>query len=222
MKTFVLAVVLVAFMPTLSRALPPGTYIDDDADQTSRTVIHKDGTYTTTSRDRDTRILIRETKRRNDTLVMRSEFVLDQFGRERKGRVYDGQKTLLFTSEFIYNDKGKAQEERVYNAQGKLVRRLIYQYDRFGRSKPFCATYQNGRPIGDLVPMDDASAFSTTSTHAHSSDGDNGVDSGKIIRSRDGSTVRLDSGAVRYPGSGPATPEVKKPRRKFRIFKSRN
>jgi hypothetical protein len=156
MKTFVLAGVVIASLPLTSRALPPGAYADD-ADQISRTVIHKDGTYTTTARDRDSRKLIRETKRRNDTLVMRSEFSLDQFGRERKGRVYDGQKNLLFTSEFIYNNEGKAQEERVYNAQGKLVRRLMYQYDRFGKSKPFCATYQNGRPIGDLVPLDDAS-----------------------------------------------------------------
>ena len=219
MKTFVLAGVVIASLPLTSRALPPGAYADD-ADQISRTVIHKDGTYTTTARDRDSRKLIRETKRRNDTLVMRSEFSLDQFGRERKGRVYDGQKNPLFTSEFIYNNEGKAQEERVYNAQGKLVRRLMYQYDRFGKSKPFCATYQNGRPIGDLVPLDDASALSTTSNHAYSPGDKDGVDSGKIIRSRDGSTVRLNSGAVQYPGSKPAE-ETKKPKRRFRIFKSR-
>ena len=217
MKTFVLTGAIIALLPLISRALPPGTYADD-ADQISRTVIHKDGTYTTTSRDRDSRMLIRETKRRNDTLVMRSEFALDQLGRERKGRVYDGQKNLLFTSEFIYNSEGKAQEERVYNAQGKLVRRLMYQYDRFGKSKPFCATYQNGRPIGDLMPLDDASALSTTSNHAYSPGV--GVDAGKIIRSKDGSTVRLNSGAVEYPGLKPAG-ETKKPKRRFRIFKSR-
>jgi hypothetical protein len=220
MKTFVLSTAFIAILPLISRALPPGGYADD-ADQTSRTVIHKDGTYTTTARDRDSRSLIRETKRRNDTLVMRSEFVLDQFGRERKGRVYDGQKNLLFTSEFIYNREGKAQEERVYNAQGKLVRRLMYQYDRFGKSKPFCATYQNGRPIGDLVPLDDASALSTTSSHANSPGAQDSAASGEIIRSKDGSTVRLNSGAVQYPGSKPAAQESKKPKRRFRIFKSR-
>ena len=219
MKTFVLAGAIIALLPLISRALPPGGYADD-ADQTSRTVIHKDGTYTTTSRDRDTRMLVRETKRRNDTLVMRSEFSLDQFGRERKGRVYDGQKNLLFTSEFIYNSEGKAQEERVYNAQGKLVRRLMYQYDRFGKSKPFCATYQNGRPIGDLVPLDDASSLSTTSNHAYSPGTRDGGGAGKIIRSQDGSTVRLNSGPVQYPGLKPAE-QAKKPKRRFRIFKSR-
>ncbi len=219
MKTFVLAGAIIALLPLISRALPPGGYVDD-ADQISRTVIHKDGTYTTTSRDRDSRMLVRETKRRNDTLVMRSEFSLDQFGRERKGRVYDGQKNLLFTSEFIYNSEGKAQEERVYNAQGKLVRRLMYQYDRFGKSKPFCATYQNGRPIGDLVPLDDASALSTTSNHAYSPGAGDGGDAGKIIRSQDGSTVRLNSGALQYPGLKPAE-QAKKPKRRFRIFKSR-
>ena len=33
---------------------------------------------------------------------MRSEFALDEFGRERKGRVFDGQNNLLFISEFVY------------------------------------------------------------------------------------------------------------------------
>ena len=221
MKTFVLATAFIAILQLMAKPLPPKTY-DDDADQTSRTVIHKDGTYTTTSRDRHSRSLIRETKRRNDTLVMRSEFVLDQFGRESKGRVYDGQNNLLFTSEFIYNREGKAQEERVYNTQGKLVRRLIYQYDRFGKSKPFCATYQNGRPIGDLVPLDDASALSTTSNHAYSPSSANTAASGKMVRSPDGSTVRLNSGAVQYPGTKTGNQEAKKPKRRFRIFKSRN
>jgi hypothetical protein len=224
MKTFVLSAAFITTLPLMVKALPPGAY-DDDADQTSRTVIHKDGTYTTTARDRHSRSLIRETKRRNDTLVMRSEFVLDQFGRESKGRVYDGQNNLLFTSEFIYNSEGKAQEERVYNAQGKLVRRLMYQYDRFGKSKPFCATYQNGRPIGDLVPLDDATALSTTSNHAYSPEAANSAGNsdvaGKLVRSRDGSTVRLNSGAVQYPGSKTDGQEARKPKRRFRIFKSR-
>ncbi len=229
MKMIALTGALLCVAPVLSQARPGATgYAGDDADQTSRTVVHKDGTYTTTRRDSDTRTLVRETKQRNGTLVMRSEFALDEFGRERKGRVYDGQGTLLFISEFIYDGAGKAQEERVYNAQGRIVRRLIYQYDRFGKSKPFCATYSDGRPIGELVALDDPGEMSTTSTHAHAGG------SGSVVRSGDGSSVRLSGGAVHYPGTrGAAAPDrgarrpssaSEKPERKrrFRIFRRRS
>jgi hypothetical protein len=200
MKTTALAGALLTLTVALSPARPFGNdYAEDDADQISRTVVHKDGTYTTTQRDSDASTLVRETKHRNGTLVMRSEFAIDEFGRERKGRVYDGQNNLLFISEFVWDGRGKPQEERIYNSQGRLVRRLIYQHDRFGKSKPFCATYSDGRPIGELVELDDRADLSTTSSHAHSGG------SGAMVRSSDGSSVRLSGDAVQYSGIRGAT-----------------
>lgn len=200
MKTTALAGALLTLTVALSPARPfGGDYAEDDADHTSRTVVHKDGTYTTTQRDTDASTLVRETKHRNGTLVMRSEFAMDEFGRERKGRVYDGQNNLLFISEFVWDARGKPQEERIYNSQGRLVRRLIYQHDRFGQTKPFCATYTDGRPIGELVELDDRADLSTTSSHAHSGGG------GGMVRSSDGSSVRLRGDAVQYPGTRGAT-----------------
>jgi len=221
MKTTALVGVLLPLVMTLSPARPFGkSYAKDDADQTSRSVVHKDGTYTTVQRDQTTNTLVRETKHRNGTVVMRSEFALDAFGRESKGRVYDGQNNLMFISEFIYDSAGKRLEERVYNSQGRLVRRLIYQPNRFGRSKPFCATYVDGRPIGELVQLDDPGDLSTTSTHAHNTAA--AAAAGSIVRSKDGSSVRLSAGAVQYQGTRTSEP-AEKPRRKrlLRIFKRR-
>ena len=53
-------------------AIKPGAFSNDGADQVSRTVVHKDGTYTTTQKDQDTRTLVRQTKRKNNTLIMLS------------------------------------------------------------------------------------------------------------------------------------------------------
>ena len=122
MKKISVPAVLLTVILILSQAIRSEVYSYDGADQISRTVVHKDGTYTTTQRDRDTRILVRETKKRNNTLVMRSEFALDEKGRERKGRVYDGQNNLLFISEFVY-DNDELIEERVFDSKGKVVTR---------------------------------------------------------------------------------------------------
>ena len=195
MKTIALAGALVALLSAPASARFPGSAYPDDADQLSRTVVHKDGTYTTSNRDTSTRTLIRQTKRKNGTMVMRSEFVLDEFGRERKGRVFDGLGNLLFISEFIY-EGGELIEERVFDARGKIVRRLLYKTKvagAGGKMRPTVVTYQNGRPIGDLVAMDDPGVFSTTSSHAHS-----GESPGTVVHSADGSSVRLDGGSVRY------------------------
>ena len=69
-----------------------------------------------------------------------------------------------------------------------------------GRSRPALVSYQNGKPIGDLVALDDPSVFSTTSNHAHSSESNEGKPENKWVRSKDGSLVPLPSGAVQYPG----------------------
>ena len=47
-----------------AKAITPVGFSNDTADQVSRTVVHKDGTYTTTQKDKDTRTLVRETKKR--------------------------------------------------------------------------------------------------------------------------------------------------------------
>lgn len=222
MKTAALSAAFAAFLAPFCIAQhdPRFPKPDAEADQTSTTVVHKDDTYTTTQRDTDSRKLVRKTMRKNGTVVMRSEFVLDEFGRERRGEVYDGQGNLLFRSEFIYDAAGNVLEERVYDARNRPVRRLVYQADRLGRRKAFGITYQNGRPIGELMPVDDA-AFSTTSTHAHSGDVP-----GEVVRSADGSSVRLSGGAVPYPGTRTAEPAAerrettarKERKRRLRIF----
>ena len=62
MKTTALAGALLTLTVALSPARPFGDdYAEDDADQISRTVVHKDGTYTTTQRDSDASTLVRET-----------------------------------------------------------------------------------------------------------------------------------------------------------------
>ncbi len=178
------------------------------ADQTSTTVVHKDGTYSTVVRDASARTLVRETKRKGShgrpgTLIMRSQFTLDEFGRERRGQVFDASGRLLFVSDFIYAG-GKLAEERVYNARGELVRRLDYAnpvIGRGGRPMPRTTTYTRGHDIGQLVPLDDygdseTSPYSTTSSHAHSP--------GTIVRSADGSAARVSGDAVRYPGFDPS------------------
>ena len=229
MKTFLITSSFLTLMILSGMAIKPGAFSDDGADQVSRTVVHKDGTYTTTQKDQDTRILVRETKRKNNTLIMKSEFALDEFGRERKGRVYDGQNNLLFISEFVY-DRDDLIEERVFDAKGKMVRRLMYKVKVVskldGRSRPALVSYQNGKPIGDLVALDDPSVFSTTSNHAHSSESNEGKPENKWVRSKDGSVVPLPSGAVQYPRSNSdqsnkvrETKSDSKPKRRLRIFK---
>ncbi|MBV63239.1 MAG: hypothetical protein CMP45_01870 [Rickettsiales bacterium] len=228
MKIFVITTFFSALMIFFGMAIKPGAFSDDGADQISRTVVHKDGTYTTTQKDQDTRTLVRETKRKNNTLIMRSEFALDEFGRERKGRVYDGQNNLLFISEFVY-DGDELIEERVFDAKGKMVRRLMYKVKVVskldGRSRPALVSYQNGKPIGDLVALDDPTVFSTTSNHAHSSESSQGKLENKWVRSKDGSLVPLPSGAVQYPRSNSnksnqsqQTKSDSKPKKRFRIF----
>lgn len=229
MRTTALIGALVATVASLSPALAVRGGAAGETGQVSRTVVHKDDTYTTTRRDSNSATLIRETKRKNGTIVMRSEFVLDEFGNERKGRVFDGQGNLLFISEFVY-ERSELIEERVFNARGQIVRRLLYKLRKAGvdgRSmKPTVVTYQNGRPASDLMPMDDPGVFSTTGTHAHRS----GIDPGRMMRSSDGSSVRLSADAVRYPsaasrtssGSGSSSyrkPEPKPKRRGLRIFR---
>ena len=86
MKTFLTISSFLTLMILSGMAIKPGAFSNDGADQVSRTVVHKDGTYTTTQKDQDTRTLVRQTKRKNNTLIIRSEFALDEFGRERKGR----------------------------------------------------------------------------------------------------------------------------------------
>ena len=83
MKTLIASSLFVSLVLS-AKAINPVGFSNDTADQISRTVVHKDGTYTTTQKDKDTRTLVRETKKRNNTLIMRSEFALDEFGRERK------------------------------------------------------------------------------------------------------------------------------------------
>ena len=232
MKKISVPAVLFTVILILSQAIQSEVYAYDGADQVSRTVVHKDGTYTTTQRDRDTRTLVKETKKRNNTLIMRSEFALDEKGRERKGRVYDGQNNLLFISEFVY-DKDELIEERVFDAKGKVVRRLLYKVKIVskldGRSRPALVSYQNGKPIGDLVALDDPGVFSTTSHNAHSSKKSVEAGANRFIRSKDGKVVPLPQGAVQYPGTQPkpAQPgsdsgKTIKPKRKLRIFKPRS
>ena len=232
MKKISVPAVLLTVILILSQTIQSEVYSYDGADQISRTVIHKDGTYTTTQRDRDTRTLIKETKKRNNTLIMRSEFALDAKGRERKGRVYDGQNNLLFISEFVY-DNDELIEERVFDSKGKLVRRLLYKVKVVskldGRSRPALVSYQNGKPIGDLVALDDPGVFSTTSHHAHSSNKSAGNRANGFVRSKDGKLVPLSQGTVQYPEAHPkpvrpgsATEKTSKPKRKLRIFKRRS
>ena len=66
MKKISVPAVLLTVILILSQTIQSEVYSYDGADQISRTVIHKDGTYTTTQRDRDTRTLIKETKKRNN------------------------------------------------------------------------------------------------------------------------------------------------------------
>ena len=77
---------------------------------------------------------------------------------------YDGQNNLLFISEFVY-DNDELIEERVFDSKGKVVRRLLYKVKVVskldGRSRPALVSYQNGKPIGDLVALDDPGVFST-------------------------------------------------------------
>jgi hypothetical protein len=232
MKKISAPAVLLTVILILSQAIQSEVYSYDGADQISRTVVHKDGTYTTTQRDRDTRILVRETKKRNNTLIMRSEFALDEKGRERKGRVYDGQNNLLFISEFVY-DNDELIEERVFDSKGKVVRRLLYKVKVVskldGRSRPALVSYQNGKPIGDLVALDDPGVFSTTSRNAHSSKKSVGARANGSVRSKDGKIAPLPQGAVQYPGDRPkpglpdsASGKTSKPKRKLRIFKPRS
>ena len=227
MKTLIASSLFVSLVLS-AKAINPVGFSNDTADQISRTVVHKDGTYTTTQKDKDTRTLVRETKKRNNTLIMRSEFALDEFGRERKGRVFDGQNNLLFISEFVY-EGDELIEERVFDSKGKMVRRLMYKVKVVskldGRSRPALVSYQNGKPIGDLVALDDPSVFSTTSTHAHSSDSKQNSGGEKWIRSKDGSLVPVPSGAVQFPqtkksnnSSSNKAGSDSKPKRKFRIF----
>ena len=232
MKKISAPAVLLTVILILSQAIQSEVYSYDGADQISRTVVHKDGTYTTTQRDRDTRILVRETKKRNNTLIMRSEFALDEKGRERKGRVYDGQNNLLFISEFVY-DNDELIEERVFDSKGKVVRRLLYKVKVVskldGRSRPALVSYQNGKPIGDLVALDDPGVFSTTSRNAHSSKKSVGARANGSVRSKDGKIAPLPQGAVQYPGDRlkPGLPDsasgkTSKLKRKLRIFKPRS
>ncbi|MFL2478535.1 MAG: hypothetical protein ACJ0K4_03195 [Verrucomicrobiales bacterium] len=232
MKKISVPAVLLTVILILSQAIQSEIYSYDGADQVSRTVVHKDGTYTTTQRNRDTRILVRETKKRNNTLIMRSEFALDEKGRERKGRVYDGQNNLLFISEFVY-DNDELIEERVFDSKGKVVRRLLYKVKVVskldGRSRPALVSYQNGKPIGDLVALDDPGVFSTTSHNAHSSKKSAEAGANGFVRSKDGKLVPLPQGAVQYPGAGAkpvlpgsASEKKSKPKRKLRIFKRRS
>ena len=227
MKTLIASSLFVSLVLS-AKAINPVGFSNDTADQISRTVVHKDGTYTTTQKDKDTRTLVRETKKRNNTLIMRSEFALDEFGRERKGRVFDGQNNLLFISEFVY-EGDELIEERVFDSKGKMVRRLMYKVKVVskldGRSRPALVSYQNGKPIGDLVALDDPSVFSTTSTHAHSSDSKQNSGGKKWIRSKDGSLVPVPSGAVQFPQTKKGNNSLSnkagsdsKPKRKFRIF----
>lgn len=206
----------------------------DHGIHTSRTVVHKDGTYTATRRDANARTLTRETKHRNGTLVMRSEFLLDEIGQERKGQVYDGQGNLLFISEFVYVG-GELIEERVFNSSGKPVRRLMYKMKVKGidgRMKPAVVSYQNGRQIGELMPLDDPGVFSTTSSHANNP----GMAPPEVVRSEDRSRARVDGGSFHYgspaaapapaPRSRAATPGYRASspapkRRGLRIFKRR-
>lgn len=231
MKKISVEAVLLTVILVFLQAFQPELHSYDGADQVSRTVVHKDGTYTTTQRDRSTRILVRETKKRNNTLIMRSEFALDEKGRERKGRVYDGQNNLLFISEFVY-DNDELVEERVFDSKGKVVRRLLYKVKVVskldGRPRPALVSYQNGKPIGDLVALDDPGVFSTTSHNAHSSGKSGSAGANEYVRSKDGKLVPLPQGAVQYSGtrpkpveSGSASGKTSKPKRKLRIFKRR-
>lgn len=223
MKTIALTGALAGLMVALCSAQydPRFPKPDAEADQTSTTVVHKDGTYTTTERDTERRRLVRQTMRSNGTIVMRSVFRLDENDRERKGQVYDGQGNVLFISEFIYDGAGAVLEERVYSPRGQPVRRLVYQADRLGRRKAFCHTYSDGRPMGELMPLDDPTPFSTTSAHAHST----GTDPGEVT-SRDGTTRVNVGGALGYTDRAPTTtapkPEAKpEPRRRLRLFRRR-
>lgn len=229
MKPSVILLSFFILMVFSVKGITPVGFSNDTADQVSRTVVHKDGTYTTTQKDKETRTLVRETKKRNNTLIMRSEFALDEFGRERKGRVFDGQNNLLFISEFVY-EGDELIEERVFDAKGKMVRRLMYKVKVVskldGRSRPALVSYQNGKPIGDLVALDDPSVFSTTSNHAHSSESKKESGENQWIRSKDGSLVPLPSGAVQFPrpnlgntNSVNNSRSDHKPKRKLRIFK---
>jgi len=232
MKKISVQAVLLTVILIFSQAIQAEVYSYDGADQISRTVVHKDGTYTTTQRDRSTRTLVRETKKRNNTLIMRSEFALDEKGRERKGRVYDGQNNLLFISEFVY-DNDELVEERVFDSKGKVVRRLLYKVKVVskldGRSRPALVSYQNGKPIGDLVALDDPGVFSTTSHNAHSSRKSTSPGANGFVRSKDGQLIPLPQGAVQYPGTrskpvgpGATSEKTSKPKRKLRIFKRRS
>ena len=72
-----------------------------------------------------------------------------------------------------------------------------------GRSRPALVSYQNGKPIGDLVALDDPGVFSTTSHNAHSS--------------------KKSAGARPKPVQpGSASGKTSKQKRKIRIFKPRS
>ena len=65
MKPFVILLSYFILMVFSAKAITPVGFSYDTADQVSRTVVHKDGTYTTTQKDKETRTLVRETKKRN-------------------------------------------------------------------------------------------------------------------------------------------------------------
>lgn len=122
----------------------------------------EDGSRTEFKREPNNRALTKRTFSAGGSLLMRTEYRMDEHGNPRSCRIFDGQGNELFKVRYGYDrSSGQLMEEQMFDARVKNinpadnlempVRRFIYSYDANGqRSKPIAIVLTPGRTAEDV------------------------------------------------------------------------
>jgi len=122
----------------------------------------EDGSRTEFKREPNNRALTKRTVTAAGSLLMRTEYRMDEHGNPRSCRIFDGQGNELFKVRYGYDrTSGLLMEEQMFDARVKNinpvdkqelpVRRFIYTYDANGqRSKPIAIVLVKGKYAEDV------------------------------------------------------------------------
>ena len=103
------------------------------ASNTSKKVLHPDGTTTESVSDVEKGELRESTFDARGVLLTKRIVLLNERGLPVQGMIYDGRDALVGSVRFAYDDLGRMQEEISLNAQGQVFRRKIQGYDASGK-----------------------------------------------------------------------------------------
>jgi hypothetical protein len=106
------------------------------ATNSSKKVLHSDGTVSESVSDMEKGELRESTYDARGVLLSKKVVLLDERGLPVQGVIYGGRDELVGSVKFAYDSLGRLQEEISLNSRGEIFRRKIQMYDQSGNPLP--------------------------------------------------------------------------------------